>query len=84
MDARSGARSAGRPLAEPAFGDGVSQSEMESECLIEIGEKNRVEFADPCTEAVDRDGADLFGLHFGVSLESSACGREQYLEWVQT
>ncbi len=56
---------------------------MKSECLVEIGEKNRVEFTDAYTEAVDRNGANLFSLRFGVSLESSYLGREQYLERVQ-
>ena len=69
--------------SEPAFGDGLLQSEMESECLVEIGEENRVELADACTETVDRDGADLFGSGFRVSLQTGDRGREQYLERVQ-
>lgn len=69
---------------EKALCSRASQSEMESECLVKIGEKTRVEFADACTEAVEGNGADLFGLRFGVSLESSDRGREQHLEWVQT
>ena len=56
--------------SEPAFGDGVLQSEMKSECLVEIGEENCAKLADACAETVDRDGADLFGSGFRVSLQT--------------
>ena len=69
--------------SEPAFGGGVLQSEMESECLVEIGEENCAELAAACTETVDRDGADLFGSGFRVSLQTGDCGREQYLERIE-
>ena len=67
-------RSQDRHRLRPAWR--ISQTQVETEYLIEITEKTGVQFANAWAEAVDRNRPDLFGLCFGVLPEAGDPSRQ--------
>ena len=75
----------GAATASPRSGAGaycVSQAEMDSERLVQLGGERSGQDTDECADAFDRDRAQLLGLRLRIAIETGGRGRQQDLERV--